>query len=561
MTRLDPGSAVESCGRGRWRCRGGPATFAIAGELRPGHYSLSFRCRLLDAPRSSPMRLRADEGGAGSAPLDQPLGPMPSGDQPALVRFRFHLPAPARGLRLVPLESDGEFELDRLRLRRISSAGRAASALWRLGGRFARDPRRFLADLERAAGRAQVQPDGSAVQVADGSLPSVAPLNLRADPSLAPRLNVLLPGLVMRAMSGGPNTALNLTYRLARRGVPVRYVSTDVAAEPDHEPLWRHLASLTGITERLANVEFADFSDRSRPSTIGARDVFFGTAWWTVQMIKRALPLVASKRFLYIIQDFEPALYAWGSTFALALETYSLDHRPIVCGRLLMEYLVAERIGRFADPAFRAAAAPFEPAIDRSRFRYQRRQEAGRAKRRLLFYARPNAPRNLYEIGIAALMRAVAEGAYAADRWEILSMGEPLPRIDIGCGQVIRPHPWSDYDGYAALLRSADAGLSLMLSPHTSYPPLEMAACGVPVVTNAFSVKTAERLRADSANLVPVEPTVEDVARGLLEAERRSADAEARERGSAVAVPPSWDDEFDRILPDVERMWRECASP
>ena len=138
------------------------------------------------------------------------------------------------------------------------------------------------------------------------SLPSVVPLNLDVRPA-APCLNVLVPGMAMHAMTGGPNTIINLTYRMAAAGVPVRYISTCNEMDRDHEPLWNHFQSLTGIRERLPNVEIVSAYNRSRPALIGADDVFFGTAWWTVQMIKHALPMMRHKKFLYIIQDFEPA--------------------------------------------------------------------------------------------------------------------------------------------------------------------------------------------------------------------------------------------------------------
>ena len=42
---------------------------------------------------------------------------------------------------------------------------------------------------------------------------------------------------------------------------------------------------------------------------------------------------------------------------------------------------------------------------------------------------------------------------------------------------------------YAALLAQAHVGISLMASPHPSYPPLEMATCGAYTITNDFANK------------------------------------------------------------------------
>ena len=42
---------------------------------------------------------------------------------------------------------------------------------------------------------------------------------------------------------------------------------------------------------------------------------------------------------------------------------------------------------------------------------------------------------------------------------------------------------------YAELASRAALGVSLMISPHPSYPPLEMAAAGVQVITNTYGVR------------------------------------------------------------------------
>ena len=63
-----------------------------------------------------------------------------------------------------------------------------------------------------------------------GRLPWFNPLNLVVETRLVnePRLNVLVPGLAMRHLSGGPNTALEIAGRLALSGVRVRLISTEV---------------------------------------------------------------------------------------------------------------------------------------------------------------------------------------------------------------------------------------------------------------------------------------------------------------------------------------------
>ncbi len=99
-----------------------------------------------------------------------------------------------------------------------------------------------------------------------------------------------------------------------------------------------------------------------------------------------------------------------------------------------------------------------------------------------------------------------------------------------------------------------------MLSPHVSYPPLEMAAAGATVVTNVFSVKTAERLRSISPNLLAVEPNVDAITNGLLEASERATKAGGQNQLPISGLPRSWDEAFRDTLPAAMRMWTECQG-
>jgi hypothetical protein len=441
-------------------------------------------------------------------------------------------------------------------VRRTSPAAEARTAvsivraLWR-------SPLESLAKAREFADRQQFE-----LEVATGTaapapvyddLPGIAWRNVKlgaADPSL----DVFVPGLQLRHLSGGPNTALNLTYRLAAAGVPVRFVSTDLPHD-DEESLRRHCAGLTGIERRLDDIGFLSLDDRASVTSLGRDDLTFATAWWTAQYAGRLLPQASAARFIYLIQDFEPCFYKWSTEHALALETYGMPMQPVICGHLLADYLRDTGVGRFKDPAFADSSLVFEPAIDRSRF-HAGDLGAASAKRRLLFYARPEAPRNLFEIGLLGLRQAVDRGALTADDWEVWFIGGEVPPRDLGRGVVARQHAWLDYDGYAALLRSCDVGLSLMLSPHTSYPPLEMAACGASVVTNTFANKTEERLRAYSENLLPADPSVTSVADRLVAAIERTGDLGARRAGSDVQVPATWADAFLPVVEPLAELWR-----
>jgi len=396
-----------------------------------------------------------------------------------------------------------------------------------------------------------------AMQVeADSAVPGFhlsPPLNLEVLDALAvhPCINVLIPSLRLKHMSGGPNTALLLAALLAEKGERVRLISCDAPTEGEEAALFPHMDGLLQRPVARDLIELVDAFDRTQPSAIGVNDLFFATAWWTAQIAKYAVKKTVRKTFIYLIQDFEPILHE-GSTFqARALETYGLPHIPVINTRLLLDHLVKESAGCYADPEFIANALWFEPALDRS-FYFPAPEQAGRSgKKTLLFYARPTvARRNLFELGVVALRQAVASGVIDKDNWEIWAMGEKLAPVALGNGVFLNPLPWMSFEDYAKRVRTADLLLSLMLSPHPSYPPLEMAASGKLVVTNSFSVKTAERMKAFSSNIIVAEPTPESIAAALENAAGRiNAGLPSYDPSGEVALPSNWDDSFGAIMP------------
>src|SRR4029079_11557858 len=73
--------------------------------------------------------------------------------------------------------------------------------------------------------------------------------------------------------------------------------------------------------------------------------------------------------------------------------------------------------------------------------------------------------------------------------WEVISVGRPHPPVELGRGLRMRARGKLDIEAYASLLTAYAFGLSLMVSPHPSYPPLDMAHLGMRVVTNSFGPK------------------------------------------------------------------------
>ena len=95
------------------------------------------------------------------------------------------------------------------------------------------------------------------------------------------------------------------------------------------------------------------------------------------------------------------------------------------------------------------------------------------------------------------------------------------------------------------MLPTYDLGLALMLTPHPSLVPLDMAAAGLVTITNTFGAKTAERLAALSPNIIGVPPTLAGLVQGIETAIPRVADLEARVAASRVKWATQWHDAFD----------------
>ena len=71
----------------------------------------------------------------------------------------------------------------------------------------------------------------------------------------------------------------------------------------------------------------------------------------------------------------------------------------------------------------------------------------------------------------------------------MLSAGEYHEPIPLGNNMALKSVGKLSIENYAQLLLDSYAGVSLMVSPHPSYPPLEMSVFGVKVITNVYHNK------------------------------------------------------------------------
>jgi hypothetical protein len=441
--------------------------------------------------------------------------------------------------------------LERNWSRRLSALSGKVGAQVRL---LVREPARFAENLEDA-----MRPEKYRIKLL--GFEPMPPMHVSIDGAATPHCNVLLP-LVAGRLTGGPNTVLNIASGMAQAGIAVRLLATDMPIPADVEALRSHIASVAGLGHARTNISFGSTVDPGRPAQIGARDVFLATHWTTAFRLKAVLPRMQVRQFIYLIQDFEPAFYPWSSSYAQALETYGMQFRALINEQLLADYLTATATGRFAEPGFISSCAIFEPAVDRRHF-----HPVGRtgSRRQLLFYARPKDLRNLFGIGFEALSAAVSHPLFKEADWRFVAIGASHlmgkiavgGRISFGDGRFLDMEPFLNFEDYARVIRESDILLCPMLSPHTSYPVLEAAACAKIAVTTKFGSKTEERLRQISSNIIATAPTVEAIRDGLIAAAGRVASGSMD--STDIALPTAWGTALQDTVAKAGDMFREAV--
>ena len=225
-------------------------------------------------------------------------------------------------------------------------------------------------------------------------------------------------------------------------------------------------------------------------------DISFATDWPSAYS---SLLFNKTKIKYYFIQDYEPLCYEASATSGLAELTYKLGFIPIINTQGLYSYYTSRHI---VDKS-----TFFNPAVDRDVFHNNDRIESDSLPTRIFYYCRPNSGRNGFTLGISALKRV-------KEKWE--------NRVDIVLAGSVYEDPlieqYSSYFNKLGLLpyketgnlyRRCHIGLVTMYTPHTSYLPLELMACGVSVVTNRSDAK--DWLIKDNINGLYANPIISNV--------------------------------------------------
>ena len=364
--------------------------------------------------------------------------------------------------------------------------------------------------------------------------PGLEPLRTYAAPHDGPRITIVTDSINSGSLYGGVATALIFAALLATRlGAGLRLVTRTEAPNADNiGTLFRvHGITWPGNLELLHSPPGA-----GRDIPLSRHDIFLTTSWWTTWATRHS---VDPARIVYLLQEDERGFYPLGDDHLRCTEMLSDPALAYIVNTSLL-------MGHFTSEGLAPGGLSFEPAFPLGAYHEVERQHPGKSN--FFFYARPKNLRNLFWRGLEAIGAAIEERVLDPEQWAFHFVGEEIPKILLPGGVqpiVSQNLAWSDYAG---LVRQMDLGLSLMDTPHPSYPPLDLAASGAVVVTNRFGPKTS--LQAFSRNIVAVESTVPALVAGLKQAKALAMDKAARsanfrnnelQRDWAVAMAPVLD--------------------
>jgi glycosyltransferase involved in cell wall biosynthesis len=251
-------------------------------------------------------------------------------------------------------------------------------------------------------------------------------------------------------------------------------------------------------------------------------DMAFATLWTTAFYVGQ---YIKASSYFYFIQDFESLFYPASTEYQLADLTYEFGYFGIFNTPGLKDAVLSQHD---------MTGVAFSPGVDRAVYYPPAHpQNVAEYPIRVVFYGRPAVPRNLFELGVDTLreMKRVFN-----DKVDIVVVGSPHAPVRLDFESR-----WLGYLPYketGKLYRSAHVGIALMATPHPSYLPIQLMACGT--VPLAIQSPYTHWLLDDGVNSICSRPTALDMLARFSDA---VADAEqfARLREGAIATAQRYD--------------------
>lgn len=270
-------------------------------------------------------------------------------------------------------------------------------------------------------------------------------------------------------------------------------------------------------------------------------DVAICTQWATAYIL--AL-YNKSKRKCYFIQDKEASFYPKGSISALVDNTYTFGFYGLANTEGLLHWYKTE---------FGGEGVVLRSNIDLTSYGPSKELNIHpQAPYKVFFYARPNEPRNAFEIGIASFIELKKR---LGKDLEIYAAGAEWNPSDYGLEDSITNLGKISYAKLPTFYRSMDAGMMLMFSGHPGVVASELMASGTPVVVNTYDDITWHELYRDGDTAVVSKVTADAIADSFMHILK---DSNLRERiiNSGLEKVKEfyghYDESFDSAISDLK---------
>lgn len=357
--------------------------------------------------------------------------------------------------------------------------------------------------------------------------------------------NIFIPAINKNSLTAGPLGILYFGAFLSQSGFNVRFLLTDKKSF-DIDSIREH----SKLYKMAEQAEFLYIGERNEKIEISPYDICVATVWNTAYIAKFIQSKCINKRFIYMIQDYETIFYPNSSMSALVDATYDFDYNAVFSTTFMKDYFEKNKIGSFKNNNvnsiyFDTAAAP--KLENKADFMNKRRE-----KKKFVFYGRPHRARNMYELGLYIIQQAIEKDILEDDKWEFFSVGADKAEIDLANGVLMKALPYMGVDEYKEHLTEMDLGLSLMLSPHPSMVPVDLALSGVAVVTNTYANKTEKLMQNICKNILAGPPTVEGILQKLEKAVLLVDDLEQRYKNAKEAT---YCDKYDQMFTQTHLDW------
>lgn len=239
----------------------------------------------------------------------------------------------------------------------------------------------------------------------------------------------------------------------------------------------------------------------SQVSEISDHDIGIATQWATTYPLAKAMNI---PRKCYFIQDNEVNFYPKGSTSALVELSYTFGFTAIANTAGLLDMYEKQYNGQGIVVKSIVDLSSYKPRKD---VHY-----TPKAPYKVFFYARPNMPRNAFELGISGLKVLKEELGSSV---EIITAGAEWNAEQYGVSGMFTNLGKIKYEAVPKLYRSVDVGLMFMFSGHPGVTASELMASGCPVVVNEYDDVTWHELYKNETTCLTTRSTKSEVARNI----------------------------------------------